>query len=119
MHYWCRTVLELKPNTAHKIRFWTKMEPGSSDATIISGLDSCNRDFTATTEWETYAFVFTTPDDISKSFLRLGQWHLKGTLFFSEVAVAPVQPVYSISGVRTLAWGERIQENRYSFAAPP
>ncbi len=114
--YWWRPVSELEPDSAYRIRFWAMVAPGSTAGTVISGLDSCNHDFAATTDWQSYSFVFTTPDDLSRAFLRLGQWHLKGTVFFSDVTVSPVQSIYGKKGALRLGSGEWTQGSTYSFA---
>jgi len=116
--YWRRPVPELKANSTYLLRFWTRRAPGSSEGTIICGLDSCNRDVTAATEWEPRSLVFTTPDDVTNSFLRLGQWRMKGTVFFSDLTVAFVQPVFRRSGAVALGSGERLSGSEYAFVAP-
>lgn len=118
MSYWARTVDGLRPNAQYMLRFRSKAMPGSSPYTIIAGLDACNRDFPSSPDWTNTAFVFTTPSEISGLFLRLGQWHLKGTVQFSHVTLMPVQPIYrSVHGI-SLGEGESIVDRFYEFRAP-
>jgi hypothetical protein len=118
MNYWSRAVPGLKSDAVYRVRFRARITPGSSSTTVISGLDVCNRDFSASQEWQPYTFVFTTPADVSRAFARLGQWHLKGTLQFSEFYLAPVLPVYRHAGALTLGAGERMDGQTYEFNAP-
>ena len=117
--YWRRPVPELKANSTYLLRFWTRIAPGSSEGTIICGLDSSNRDVSATTEWEPRSLVFTTPDDVSGSFLRLGQWRMKGTVFFSDLTATLVRPVFRRFDAVALGSGERLLgRSEYAFVAP-
>lgn len=117
-NYWSRTVPQLKPGATYRVRFNARIAPGSSTNTVISGLDVCNRDFAATSEWQPYSFVFTTPRDVSNAYLRLGQWHLKGTVAFADFRLTPVVPVHLGQGPSRLGEGEQIEQHTYSFTAP-
>lgn len=118
MAYWARTVPGLKPNTTYALRFRARSLPGSSLYTVISGLDVCNRDFATSPTWSDYAFAFTTPADVTRAFLRLGQWHLTGTVQFSHVTLLPVEVVHARFGNVVLGEGESIRRGNYYFQAP-
>lgn len=118
MSYWARAVPGLKPNSLYAFRFRAKASPGAGAYTVISGLDVCNRDFASTQNWSNYSFVFATPSDVSSAFMRLGQWHLKGTVSFSNVALLPVTAVHSAANGVTLGEGETVRRGVYEFRAP-
>lgn len=116
--YWARAVPRLRPNSAYAFRFRAKASPGASQFTVIAGLDACNRDFASSAGWTNYSFVFTTPANVSEAFLRLGQWHLKGSVSFSNMALLPAIPVYRTIGNLMLGEGESIRASQYEFRAP-
>lgn len=118
MGYWAAKVPGLEPQALYRVSFLARVEPGSSASTVIAGLDRCNRDFSVTTEWQRYSFVFTTPQDLSGAFLRFGQWHLFGTVLISGAAIAPVEAVYERSGPLELGDGEAVEGSEYRFTAP-
>ena len=118
MSYWRRDVPGLRPGATYRVRFRVRALPGSATRTVISGLDVCNRDYGASTQWRTESFVFTTPRDVASAFARLGQWHLKGTVQFSDFTLSPVQPVYRREKGVTLGAGETVSGTEYEFAAP-
>ena len=118
MGYWSRRVPNLKPQALYRVAFLARVEPGSSTSTVISGLDRCNRDFSVTTDWQQYTFVFTTPSDLAGAFLRFGQWHLSGTAMIADPTLTPVEPVYARLGALELGDGEDVAGEEYSFTAP-
>ncbi|NLH99654.1 MAG: DUF4091 domain-containing protein [Chthonomonadales bacterium] len=116
--YWARAIPQLKPGRAYTIRFRAKADPGSTPYTLISGLDVCNRDFAVSSTWLNYSFAFQTPSNLEGAFLRLGQWHLRGRIVFSDVALYEVTPVYrTVQGI-TLGTGEAVRDGAYTFTAP-
>ncbi len=116
--YWARRIPGLKPNAVYSLRFRAKADAGSSPYTLISGLDVCNRDFSVTDIWQNYSFAFRTPTDVSQAFLRLGQWHLKGRILFSDVALYEAHAVHRSTGGVELGTGETLHDAKYSFIAP-
>ncbi len=119
MSAWRRLPAGLRAETAYRIRFRARITPGSTASTIISGLEPCNRDFEGSPNWQPYSFVFTTPQEVQSAFLRMGQWHLKGTVQFADISLIPVIPIYrALSGVGMLGDGEQISGDAYKFVAP-
>lgn len=116
--YWRRSVSDLRPNRLYRLRFHARIDPGPATWTLISGLDVCNRDFGASPSWQPYSFVFTTPDSISSAFLRLGQWHLQGRVYFDDVQLTEVMAVHAAQNGRELGEGERVDGSSYTFTAP-
>jgi hypothetical protein len=118
MSYWARTLPQLKPNAVYSLRFRARADAGSSPNTLISGLDVCNRDFSVSDAWQHYSFAFQTPSRLEGAFLRLGQWHLKGRILFSEVALYEVTAVHrTVRGI-VLGAGEAVRDGQYTFNAP-
>lgn len=116
--YWRRPMPALEPGRDYCFRYRVRRQPGSSEWTVIAGLDCCNRDAAATADWQENSFVFRTPADVRNAFARLGQWHLKGGLEFARVEILPVQAVHSrVAGI-TLGTGESVDHLAYRFAAP-
>ncbi|HSV72465.1 MAG TPA: DUF4091 domain-containing protein [Chthonomonadales bacterium] len=118
LSYWRRSVPGLRPGAAYRVRFRARVLPGSSTHTVVSGLDVCNRDFGASQEWRWHTFVFTTPRDVTTAFARLGQWHLRGTVLFSDFSLAPVEVLHRRSGGLVLGAGESVSGTEYEFTAP-
>ncbi|MCC6731087.1 MAG: DUF4091 domain-containing protein [Chthonomonadales bacterium] len=116
--YWAAAPRGLRPGTAYRVRFKARCMPGSAHSTVISGLDVCNRDFGVSTDWRPYSFVFTTPNDASRAFARVGQWHLKGEVAFRDFVLAPVVALHSRRGALALGEGERVAGKAYEFVAP-
>ncbi len=114
---WTRKVPWLKPGTPYRIDFTACATPGSSPATLVSGLDVCNRDYTVGQPWQDYSFIFTTPADVSRAFARLGQWHLKGEVRFRNLSLCAVQPLHNRQGRLALGEGEMIGGSTYHFSA--
>lgn len=117
-NYWRRDAPGLKPQTVYRISFWARATPGTGGGSIISGLDVCNRDLGVTADWQRYSFCFTTPSSVSGAFLRLGHWMERGTLYFTDLTLAEVQPVSRTFGSIRLAAGERVEGSSYEFTAP-
>ncbi len=116
--YWRRSAPGLRPNSLYRLRFHARIAPGSATWTVISGLDVCNRDFGASPSWQPFSFVFTTPDSVSSTFLRLGQWHLQGRVFFDDLQLTQAAPVYATLNGMELGEGERVDGSSYIFTAP-
>jgi hypothetical protein len=104
---------KLRPRTAYRFSAYIKTAPSTSGGCIITGPSSNNRDYQASDSWSQRSFVFVTPDNTDGVFLRCGQWEVKGTIFFDDVRLRPVTPLYSRTGSLTLGSGERIEKGRY------
>jgi len=91
----------------------TKAAPGTAGGCVITGPSSNNRDYPPSADWSTRSFVFVTPDSTQDVFLRCGQWEVKGTVFFDDLSLRPVVPLYAKVGRFTLGGGERIENGRY------
>lgn len=102
-----------QPRTIYKLICQVRKSPGAAGGRILIGSNIVNRDCDAEYEWTPFELYFTTPDDVASSFLRFGQWKVSGTIWFRNVQLFPVQPVYkTISGIE-LGEGEAISNNEY------
>ncbi|GIX06665.1 MAG: hypothetical protein KatS3mg115_1068 [Candidatus Poribacteria bacterium] len=79
---------------------------------IISGPDRINRDFHPVPSWRQYSLIFQAPrtDPNRGNFLRLGQWHVRGAVWFDDVELRPVRAIYSNIDGLSLGEGERIRK---------
>jgi hypothetical protein len=107
---------------AHVYRFsFNARGEDAGGGTAVSGPAFANVDVGIPgKEWALYENVFAAPfrkDDLTVP-LHLGQWQLKGKLFFDDVRLVPVQPVYSAAEGLVLGAGEQVDGNAYSFDAP-
>jgi hypothetical protein len=120
---WRAENLPLKPGGVYRLRFFARREPGASGGCAIAGLSRVNRDFQLTEDWQPHSFVFSVPDDGTNDFLRLGQWQVKGEVFFDDVELLPVLTSHSqrSSGGRTaspsldLGEAENLEAGVYRF----
>ncbi len=116
--YWRCTDLKLAPRTVYRISTHLKTSPGTAGGCLIVGPSSNNRDYQTSENWVQRGFVFVTPDRTDDVFLRVGQWQVPGTVFYDDVRLYPVMPLYANAAGVVLGEGERIAGGRY-IAAPP
>ncbi len=105
----------LKPRTAYRLCGVVKADPNASGGSAIFGPSTNNRDYQIGPNWTPISFVFVTPDSIEGAYLRCGLWEVTGTLFFDDLRLNPVTPLYSRRGSLCLGAGERIEKGRYTF----
>jgi len=107
----------LQPNRVYRLSYWLREEEEATGGTPIAGLDSVNRDTPASSEWSERAFCFRTPDvPMSRSLFRLGEWHVKGKVFFDAVTLTPAMPLHSrqSGALFELGEGETVADGRYT-----
>lgn len=114
-HFWRCEGYALRPAQLYRLSFWTKTSPDSSGGTIISGPNVVNRDYDAGSTWTRRSFVFKMPDSVRDTFLRFGQWQKKGTVYFDDIELIPVVPLYFRQGEWELGEGESIESGVYRF----
>lgn len=112
---WICEGFRFKPNALYRVSVWGRSAPGASGGTAITGTDGVNRDVSFPSQWAQRAFILRTPQDANLLRLRFGQWHVKGTLLYDDVAVEEVQVLHRRVGNLELGEGERIQGGRYLF----
>jgi hypothetical protein len=117
--FWKTSAENLQPNALYRLSFWSK-----GDGHIISGLNVANKDFVATPQWSFYRSVFIAPSTLEGAYLRLGQWNGGGELWFDDVRLVRLQPLFAQFGSTPggSAWelgeGETIENETYRFNAP-
>ncbi len=119
-NFWRSEALPLEPFTVYQLRFKARRVEGAGGSPI-SGPAFCNRDLgELTNEWKSYDSTFITPSALApeESYIRFGQWEVKGTVAFDAVELVRVQPVYSEQSGLVLGDGERVHKKEYTFTAP-
>lgn len=110
---WRSEEIALKPGTLY--RFGVRAR-GRGAGSFIAGPSVANRDYSGLSgDWAWYGHVFRVPDNVSKDYLRVGQWQAKGTVQFDAVGLKRAIPVCRPVGKLLLGEGESIQNGRYSF----
>ncbi len=84
---------------------------------VVAGPAFANRDRKITGDWKYYDHVFRVPDDVTDSYIRLGQWQSTGKVQFDSARLVPALPVYKEIGEAVLGNGESIRDGRYTFSA--
>ena len=114
--YWRTESTGVKPGSLYRLSFFGRSEGETGDGAAFAGLNRVNRDFIPTVSWQRFAFVLDVPADDNNEFARLGQWHLRGGMYFSEAQLLPVVAVHKrIVGGAELGEGERILGGVYRF----
>ncbi len=114
---WRTGNLKLQPGGVYRLKFLGRAAPGTSGGCVVSGTSRVNRDFHFTEKWEPYSFTFSMPHDTTNDYVRLGQWEVRGTVFFDDVALVPVWVTHEGCPSTPLGIGERLVSNRYEFRA--
>ena len=118
--YWRSSPVAFAPSQLYVLRFSARSIDGKEGAPM-SGPLFCNRDIgDLATDWTSFSSIFFTPMQIEddNSWLRFGQWRVKGALAFDDIRIVPIQPVYARQYKVELGEGESIRGNTYSFNAP-
>ena len=115
----------VKPMRLYRLSFWARRERGSLGGCVIAGLSAerayeegvvvsgINRDFVAVGEdWTKCSFIFIAPPSLKKATIYLGQWNVKGKVYFDDVSLVPIE---QMGLERGLGPGERILEGIYIF----
>ncbi|HPO14557.1 MAG TPA: DUF6067 family protein [Candidatus Hydrogenedentes bacterium] len=118
-NYWRSETLPLEPFTVYQLRFKARRVDGMGGCPI-TGPDFCNRDLgELSNEWKSYTSIFITPTQLTpeESYIRFGQWEVKGTVAYDAVELVRVQPVYAERDTIMLGDGESIRGKEYTFNA--
>lgn len=116
---WLSGPLKLVPNAPYLISFRTRSE-GATGGCGVSGLVNSNVDLpNFQGEWRNISYIVTAPKWADKGVqLRFGQWMVKGKVFFDDIHVDAVIPIYGGGKGITLGEGERISVDGYLFEHP-
>ena len=115
---WFQDDIPVEPFATYRFTFHARAGAGSSGGCIVSGPDFANRDLNVSDQWTRQSHVFTTRPGQERMSVRLGQWMKTGTVYFDDVSVHPVAPVYRNTGGVVLGEGEKVAGGSYSFRAP-
>src|SRR2546425_1201229 len=114
--FWRTEGFALKPGSLYRLSFSGQGEGGDGNGAAFAGFGRVNRDFLPTESWQRYGFVLSVPADDTNDFVRLGEWHFKGSMSFGEAELLPVVAIHkSIARGVQLGEGERIQGGSYRF----
>jgi hypothetical protein len=108
---WRTGNLRLVPGALYRLSFQARRLAGATGGTAVAGPSRVNRDFPLDGEWRAYGFVFAVPEDGASDYLRLGQWHVNGTVEFDDVELNRVR----VGESAALGVDERIEEGVYRF----
>ncbi len=118
--YWRSGPIAFEPSALYRLRFRARNLDGQG-GTVISGPVFCNRDLGhIADEWRSYTSLIVTPAQIAPdaSWLRFGQWHVKGSVAFDSIELVRALPVYTTQGDLVLGQGEQVSGHDYVFRAP-
>ena len=104
----------MQPGQTYRFSFWSKSE-GAGGGCIVSGPSFANRDMGVGDKWERQEFVFVAPPNAAGAYLRIGVWAMKGKVLFDDIALEPVTAVNATFGRLSLADGEELSADTYSF----
>ena len=117
---WLSDPVTFQPNHLYRFSFVARAEEAGG-GTAVCGPSFANVDIGVPGEtWRLYEHVFATPlrKDLLTAPVRIGQWQMKGQVFFDAVRLAPVLAVHTPLGESALGEGERREGCRYLFDAP-
>jgi hypothetical protein len=113
-NFWRTEDLAFPPGGLYRVSVWMKSAPGTSGGCIVTGPPFANRDYSVGEAWEQKSFVFSVPEaPRNQSFLRFGQWEMRGTVSFDDVSLVPVQALHKRVGGIELGAGESIDHGQY------
>jgi hypothetical protein len=114
--FWRSEPIVLKANSLYQLAFFARWQRVGTEGAAIAGPSTINRDFFLTESWARYGYVFSVPADDLKDFVRLGEWRVSGSVYFSDAALSPVVASFRRIGPEVeLGEGESIQAGTYRF----
>lgn len=113
--YWRSTGFVPKAGGLYRLSFWMKGE--GSGGCAIAGLNTANRDFGISKEWTKHTFIFRAPEEQQVAFLRVGQWHVNGRVWFDDLTISQLVPIHRRANGFVLGAGERVVGDTYAFEA--
>lgn len=108
--FWRTPTVRLAPGGTYLLRFRARGKGGGS---IISGMETVNRDLTIPTDWTTLSFAFRAPDTANDGFLRLGHWNTSGEITFADPELRPASVTHRRWGDLELGEGETLSDGEY------
>lgn len=95
--------------------FEVRLRRTSGDGSAIVGPALANRDTLPANSWSWQRYAFRVPDGAGKTYIRLGQWHARGTIEFDTVRLSRALPVHQDFGGLALGDGESLNDGVYTF----
>ncbi|MGC9319195.1 MAG: glycoside hydrolase domain-containing protein, partial [Armatimonadota bacterium] len=108
----------LEPGATYEFSTWMRRAPEALGGLAITGPSFANMDRRPGEEWAEGRHVFVVPREAEEAYIRVGQWHADGTIFFDDVSLLPVTPLPVRRGALELGQGETVDGSSYSFTAP-
>ncbi|MBI2921433.1 MAG: DUF4091 domain-containing protein [Planctomycetes bacterium] len=118
--HWATAPLEWTPGGVYRLKFRAR-GLGGRGGTAVSGPAFCNRDLGDLPDtWTRYVSYFAAPTEVEpeEARLRFGQWHVRGSVGFDALELAPAAPVYAHGEDAELGEGESLAGNEYAFVTP-
>jgi hypothetical protein len=114
-NYWICSDVRFEQNQTYRISCFTKVSPDAAGGAIMIGTSFTNRSYHFDeTEWTKRSFIFTTPADTKGAYLRFGQFEKSGTVWFDDIELVKVEPIYRRIGDLELGKGEQVQNGIYT-----
>jgi hypothetical protein len=115
--FWRTEPIPLKPDSLYRFSFLGRSERTDAQGAAMAGLGTINRDFLPTGFWARYSYVFSFPETKdSKDYVRLGEWHVSGSVYFTDPALLPVVATSRrIAPDAELGEGESVLAGSYQF----
>lgn len=117
-NHWLSEPVAFSPGGLYAISYWAKSDGGGG--TAVTGPLFANVDIgSPPAEWKYYRQIAVAPSGVNaRQSLRFGQWHLRGTVVFDDIAIQRAEAVYHHEQGVVLGEGEKISVNEYAFRAP-
>lgn len=119
--FWLSDAVEFVAGGTYRLSLSARRVSGGGGGTVMIGTAFANRDLgPIDTTWKRYRVLFTAPARLGdRARIRLGQWHLTGSIAFDDVRLNPLQAVHRlVTPTVRLGAGESIEGRRYTFRAP-
>jgi hypothetical protein len=114
---WRTTTLPLQPAGLYRLHFRGQRDAEATGGTAVAGTSRVNRDFPLSSQSHDESYAFVHPTDAGPDFLRLGQWHVRGTLHFERAQLFPAVALHVVSpdGLTELGEAESVRGGVYRF----
>jgi hypothetical protein len=113
--------VDVQPNRLYHFSYWVRRAPEARGGVAVAGLDWVSRDTMPRSEWEERSFYFRTPEAVLSGVpFRVGQWHVKGKVFFDKLSLLPALSVQRRPAQLQLPLGsgEKVLAGSYTASHP-
>lgn len=114
---WRTESLPLEPGGIYRLHLRGRRDPAATGGTAVAGTRRVNRDFPLASESRDETFAFLHPQDAGPDVVRLGQWHVQGTVRFEQARLFRAMAVHlrSPDGNFELGEAESLRNGTYRF----